>query len=185
MRRLIILGLFVFVGLTVKAQEFNLGLSAAKPISEAGDLFSSAFILDAEYLHKMSEKIKLGATTGYIFSTGNNDYTRVSLTGGSSIGLFQVENTGFIPLAASLRFRAIERLTFGTDLGYAFGVKPQNAESGFYFALKAEYQVKDYLYLTTSFRSIILDDTRPPSEFDARDDNFYLNLLSFGVLIKL
>ena len=185
MKKLIITLMVAVVGFTAKAQEFNLGLSAATPVGEAGDLFSSTFILDAEYLHKMSEKIKLGATTGYLFSASNSDSDRVTLLDGNTIRSTSIPNTGFIPLAASFRFMATEKLTFGADGGYAFGVTPSNIKGGFYFALKAQYQVKDYLYLSTSYRSIILDDTRDPNIYDVGDDKLNLGFLSFGVLIKL
>lgn len=190
MKDLVIILFLVFTGLLINAQEFNLGLSAGTTLGETGERFDSAFILDAEYLHEMSERIKLGATTGYMFYTGTNDYTTASIFGENTTGVIQVENTGFIPLAVALRFKATEKLTFGADLGYAFKARgiassKYKNNNGFYFALKAQYQIKDYLYLTTSFRTIMLDDNRLPVEYDAREDNFYMNILSFGVLIKL
>lgn len=181
----LIICLIICFNYSVKAQEFNLGLSASTTAGEASDLYTSAFVLDTEFLFEMSNKIKLGASTGYLLSLGNNDYTSFSIIGENAVSYTQVDNTGFIPLAASLRFKTTERLSFGADVGYAFGVRPRNAQNGAYFALKSQYQVKDYLYLTTSFRTIMLEDIRLPTEFDARDDNFYLNLLSLGVLIKL
>ncbi|NEV93548.1 hypothetical protein G3567_05200 [Psychroflexus sp. YR1-1] len=185
MKRLIVICLIICFNYSVKAQEVNLGLSAATTAGEANELFTSAFVLDAEFLFEMSNTIKLGASTGYLLSLGNNDYTSFSIIGDNAVRYTQVDNTGFIPLAASLRFKATERLSFGADVGYAFGVTHRDAQNGAYFALKSQYQVKDYLYLTTSFRTIMLEDKRLPTEFDARDDKFYLNLLSLGVLIKL
>lgn len=185
MKKLIITLAIALVAFTTNAQEFNLGLSVATPAGEASDLFSSAFILDAEYLYNISEKIKLGATTGYLFSVSNNDNINASIVGDNTVMVSSISNAGFLPVAASGRFMATKKFSFGGDVGYAFGLQPSNSENGFYFALKTQYKIKDYLHLTASFRSLTLDDNRDPTLFDVNNDSLILNYLSLGVLIKL
>lgn len=169
MKKFILIIAIVLVGFTAKAQEFNLGLSAALPTGDAGDLYTFSLVLDAEYLYEVSEQFKVGGTTGYIYSFGDE-------IGGSVVSA-DVDDSGFIPLAASGRFMASEDLTFGADVGYAIGVQPSDVESGFYYALKALYGVSENLDIVAAYRALSVDN--------GLGSNVNLGYISLGVMLGL
>jgi len=173
MKKFILIFAIALVGFTVKAQEFNLGLSAALPSGDAGDFYTFSLVLDAEYLYEISEQFKVGGTTGYIYSFGDE-------IGGTVEGFdvsAEVDDSGFIPLAASGRFMASEDLTFGADVGYAIGVQPSDVESGFYYALKALYGVSENLDIVAAYRAISVDN--------GIGGNVNLGYISLGVMLGL
>lgn len=173
MKKLILIVAIALVGFTAKAQEFNLGLSAALPTGDVSDFYTFSLILDAEYLYDVSEQFKVGGTTGYIYGFGDE-------IGGSVDGFdvsADVDDSGFIPLAASGRFIATEDLTFGADIGYGIGVQPSDVESGFYYAVKALYGVGDNLDVVAAYRALSVDN--------GLGGNANFGYISLGVMLGL
>lgn len=156
MKKIIFIISIFLVSFTSKSQEFNLGLSAALPVSDAGDFYTFGLILDAGYLYEITEKFKLGGSTGYLYSFGKEFEITLQDPLDPVVPATKYEDGGFIPVSASLRFLTNNNLTFGADFGYAFEVQSENAEDGgFYYAIKAQYGITETLGVLASYRAVL------------------------------
>lgn len=91
--------------ISISAQEFNLGLSGALPVGDAGDITTFGLNLDLNYLTEISEQFDLGVATGYHYYFGED----IDL---GSFGTFEAEDVGFLPIAAAVRFNATESFNY-------------------------------------------------------------------------
>jgi len=132
----------VLIGLTVNAQNFNLGISAGLPSGDASDAYSFSAHLDASYLWEISEGLTVGAASGFLYSFGD------------SIGMIDFDDVGYIPLAVAGRYALAEGFIVGADVGYGLGVTPSDLDSGFYYAPRAQYSFSDMASVVLAYRSV-------------------------------
>lgn len=149
MKKLMLLAAMVAFGFTAKAQDFNAGISAALPIGDAGDSYTFGVNLDANYLWEVSESFNAGVAAGYHHYFGDS----VEVLGTS----FDVDDAGFLPIAAAGRFAVSEEFTLGADLGYAIGLSPDGNDGGFYYAPKVQYGVSESLDIVLSYKGVSVD----------------------------
>lgn len=150
MKKIILLSGFLFGTLSMNAQEFNLGLSGVLPIGDIEESSNFGLNVEASYLRNVSEQFDAGVTAGYINFFGKS----VDFPG---VGTVNFNDLGFLPIAASGRFHATEKLTFGADLGYAIGITPSELDGGFYYAPKVHYGITPTLDVVFAYKGISLD----------------------------
>ncbi len=138
------------VGFTSNAQSISAGLSGGLPSGDASDLYTFAVILDASVHFEAGDSFMVGGTAGYINSFGDE----LDLGGFGSV---EVEDAGFIPVAASARYMISEAFSLGADVGYALGVSPDTNDGGFYYAPKAIYNVSENFGIVAAYRGVSVD----------------------------
>ena len=152
MKKLLLLTAIAVLGLTsVNAQgQFNAGISAGLPVGDAGDAYSFAIQLDANYLWSVSDGFDAGVAAGFSQWFGKS----IDLGGFGSI---DVEDASLLPIAAAGRFAVSDKLTLGADLGYAVGISPDGNDGGFYYAPKIQYGVSEALDIVLAYRGVSVD----------------------------
>jgi|SRR5690606_3470372 len=135
----------VFAIINVNAQEFNLGVNVGLPLGDIKDAYTLNIGVEANYLWQVSEEFDAGVTAGYSHYLGD------------SIGGFDIDDAGFLPIAAAGRFSVSEDFTIGADLGYAIGVSPSGNEGGFYYAPKVQYGVSEALDIVLAYKGVSVD----------------------------
>lgn len=128
MKKLLILGAFAALGTVANAQTgFKLGAHVGAPVGDASNLSSVSLGIDAAYMWNVAKGLDVGATTGYSHFFGKNNF----------------DDFGFIPLAASGKYRFSKIPLFvGLDLGAAISTN-SNINTGFYIQPKVGYQMKN------------------------------------------
>lgn len=128
MKKLLILGAFAALGTVANAQTgFKLGAHVGAPVGDASNISSVSLGIDAAYMWNVAKGLDVGATTGYSHFFGKNNF----------------EDFGFIPLAASGKYRFSKIPLFvGLDLGAAISTN-SNINTGFYIQPKVGYQMKN------------------------------------------
>lgn len=146
MKKLFLLPIFaIFAITTVNAQEFNAGLNVGLPLGDIEDAYTLNIGVEANYLWNVSEEFDAGISAGYSHYLGD------------SIGGFDFEDAGFLPIAAAGRFNLSEDFTIGTDLGYAIGISPSGNDGGFYYAPKVQYGVSESLDIVLAYKGVSKD----------------------------
>ncbi|PYE81889.1 outer membrane protein with beta-barrel domain [Winogradskyella epiphytica] len=153
MRKLILCAFAVIAFATVEAQDFKLGVSAALPMGDSGDISSFGINLDANYLWGVSDEFSVGLAAGYHHYFGK-DYED---SFGGVTYTYEAEDAGFLPIGAAARFNASEEFTIGLDLGYGIGISPDGNDGGFYYAPKVQYSVSESLDIVLAYKGVSLD----------------------------
>jgi hypothetical protein len=154
MKKLLFLAAFAVFGLSsMNAQDFNVGVSAALPMGDAGDITTFGVNLDVNYLWEVSDDFSAGIATGYQHYFGDE----ISETFLGQTVTFEYDDFGFLPIAAAGRFNVSEEFTLGADLGYAVGLSPDGNDGGFYYAPKVQYGVSESLDIVLSYKGISND----------------------------
>ncbi len=137
-------------GLTsVTAQNFNAGISAGLPMGDAGDLTTFGINIDVSYLWEVSDDFTAGVASGYQHYLGDS----IEILGTS----VDIDDTGFLPIAAAGRYSLSEEFTVGADLGYAVGISPDGNDGGFYYAPRVQYGVSESIDIVAAYRGVSLD----------------------------
>lgn len=157
MKKIVLILSLVFTGFSTNAQ-INIGLSAGLPMGDFSDAYSLGINLDASYLSEVSEGLLVGGTTGVIYTLGD------------SVGSFEFEDLGFIPVAIAGRYVLSEKISTGADVGYALAFMPSGADGGFYYAPRAQYNFSENVSGVLAYRSV--------------SNNGSLNFLTLGVEFK-
>lgn len=144
MKKVILLATLLVSTLSINAQDFNVGISGALPLDDAEEFSTFGFNLDANYLWNLTEKFDAGITAGYHHYFSDDP------------GGIDLDDFGFIPLAASGRFHVTEKFAFGGDFGYAFGAT-DTTDDGFYYAPKLQYGVTEAIDVVVAYRGINQD----------------------------
>ncbi|MFH4965629.1 outer membrane beta-barrel protein [Gaetbulibacter sp. M235] len=151
MKKLLLIAIAVFGLSSVNAQSnFNAGINLGLPVGDAGDGWTFNVTLDLSYLWEVSEGFDAGLATGYSHSFGDS----IDL---GEFGTFDVDDVGFLPIAAAGRFNVSDKFILGADLGYAIGVSPSDMESGFYYAPRIQYGVSESIDIVLAYRGVSLD----------------------------
>jgi opacity protein-like surface antigen len=135
----------VFAIANVNAQDFNLGVNLGLPLGDIKDAYTLNIGVEANYLWEVSEEFKLGVAAGYSHYLGD------------SVGGFDVDDAGFLPIAAAGRLNLSEDFTLGVDLGYAIGISPSGNDGGFYYAPKVQYGVSESLDIVLAYKGTSVD----------------------------
>lgn len=115
---------------------FKVGVHFGMPTGDAGDFYTFNVGLDAAYMWNVAENFNAGVATGYTHYMGDE----IDLGGGESV---DVDDAGFIPLAASAQYSITESIFLGVDLGYAVYIgSADGATGGFYYRPKVGYQME-------------------------------------------
>jgi len=153
MKKVLLIAAFVFAGLGVSnAQEgsFNAGVNLGLPTGDASDLSSFAMSVEANYLFDVSETFKVGPSISYLHYFGKDvDF--------GDFGSFEVEDSGFLPIAAAARFVASEKFTVGADLGYGIGISPDGQEGAFYYRPMVGYSINENVMIQATYTGMSKD----------------------------
>tara|TARA_R110001583_G_scaffold9965_12_gene46549 strand:- start:258 stop:746 length:489 start_codon:yes stop_codon:yes gene_type:complete len=147
MKKLFVLTAFAVFGLSnVNAQSnFKAGVNVGLPLGDIKDLYTLNIGVEVNYLWEVSDQFDAGIIAGYSHYLGD------------SIGSFDFEDAGFIPIAAAGRFNVSDDFTIGADLGYAIGVSPSGNDGGFYYAPKVQYGVSESLDIVLAYKGVSVD----------------------------
>ncbi len=149
MKNLFLFAAFALIGLTVNAQSINAGINVGLPMGDIKDSYTLNIGVDINYLWEVSDQFQAGATAGYSHFMGDS----IDFLGGS----IDVEDAGFIPIAAAGRFSVSEEFTLGADLGYALGISPDGNDGGFYYAPKVQYSISDSIDIVAAYKGVSVD----------------------------
>lgn len=143
----IVLSAFVF---TASAQEgsFSIGASVGAVTGDISDFFSYSFSVDAAYMFEMSDQFDLGVTASYLSYIGKDKVLGIAV---------DIDNGGFLPLAAAARYKASEKFVLGADIGYAIGIAPSDNDGGFYYRPMIGYNLNARTQITASYSGISTD----------------------------
>lgn len=145
MKKLFLLPVVFFTLLNVNAQDFVLGLNVGLPLGDIKDTYTLNIGADLSYLWKVSEEFNAGVTAGYSHFLGD------------TIEGFDIDDAGFLPIAAAGRFNVSEDFAIGADLGYAVGISPSGNDGGFYYAPRVQYGVSQSIDIVLAYKGISVD----------------------------
>ena len=133
MKKLFFAAAFAAVGLVgVNAQTGVEGtVHVGIPVGDTSDAYSFNIGVDLAYLHPVADNFKLGAKVGYDHFIGK-DYKQAGYV------VFEKEDAGFIPLAATAKYEFNNNLFIGADLGYAFATT-DGIDGGLFYQPKIGY----------------------------------------------
>lgn len=145
-------------GFTARAQDDNMdeglglkvGIHGGFPFSLDLDADSSQavnFGADVAYLLPITDGFSAGLASGYTHFT-------TKLFDSAS----EVEDFGFIPVAAEGRFFVFEDFYFEGDIGYAFYMGKGDGKGGLYYQPKACYTMEEMMDFFVSFKGINAGD---------------------------
>lgn len=135
----------IFAITSVSAQEFNLGVNLGLPLGDIKDAYTLNIGVEANYLWQVSDQFDAGISAGYSHYLGD------------SVGGFDIDDAGFLPIAAAGRLNLSEDFTIGLDLGYAIGISPSGNDGGFYYAPKLQYGVGESFDIVLAYKGISVD----------------------------
>ncbi|MGD1839723.1 MAG: hypothetical protein ACFB0B_02345 [Thermonemataceae bacterium] len=173
MKKIIFITIIAFVGIIVTteaqtiekgSQIYGIGLNGGFVVRDFEEIYSANIGIDLFYLYAISDRIALGASTGFANYFGDE----ITMASGMTE---DVDNAQFIPVAGSVRVSPIRNIILGADVGYAIGVNEDN-EGGFYLSPRATYLINEKFPLFTGYRSIDIDGIN-------------LESIQFGIGIKL
>ena len=127
MKKLIMIAAMAVFGLSSAQEGFKLGAHIGVPVADAGDVSSFNLGLDAAYMWNVAPSFDLGIASGYTHFIGksNNGY--------------KVDDFGFIPIAASGKYRfSGSPVSLGLDLGYGISTN-DGIDGGLYYQPKVAY----------------------------------------------
>ena len=131
---------------TIRAQELKSNLSLGIPIGDVSKEYILNLNLELVYLWEVTNQVQLGVASGYSHFIGDSFEAQ---------GLkLKVNDTGFLPLNATLRFNATGKTSLSMDVGYAFGLSPEGNSGGFMYAPKMYYNFKNLLDVYVSYKEI-------------------------------
>ncbi len=134
--------LFAFVAFTLSAQaQFSVGANIGLPAADASDVTSLSYGLDVNYMLSDGESFNYGIATGIQMYSGDDPFP----------------NWSFLPIGAALRFSSSSALSFGADVGYTIGLKPDGNDGGFYYRPMLFYGMNDNTSLNLSYSAISID----------------------------
>lgn len=140
MKKAVFVFLICFTSFAVHAQngQLSLGVNLGIPVSSTSKVSPFVMNLEANYLFESSGEFKIGPSASYSHFVGKN--------GGNVLS--------YLPLAIAARFSYSNRFSLGADVGYGIAIKPQSAESGFYYRPLLIYHLNRFMQLNTSFSVI-------------------------------
>ena len=123
------------VGVNAQSTGFEAGAYVGIPVGDAGDVSSFNFGITAAYYWDVAPAFKLGVLTGYdhwIGKTYKEEFMGTTLE-------FEIDDFGFIPVAASAKYDFGSSIFAGLDLGYAIYAGSGDGDGGFLYQPKFGY----------------------------------------------
>jgi len=153
MKKMFLVTVLALFGFSVHAQEgFKVGANLGLPVGDAGDISSFSIGVDVAYHWDVADSFAAGVASGFTNAFGKKE---TMSAGGSSIS-FDYDDVQFLPIAASGRFAANEKISLGADLGYAIGIS-EGMDGGFYYRPIVGYNLSTRTQLNVSYTGISLD----------------------------
>lgn len=149
MKKLLLSAAIALMAITANAQDgmFKIGVNVGIPSGDVADAYSLNAGLDLAYLFGVSENFQVGAATGFINFFGEE----VEFFGITT----EIEDAQFIPIAAAARFKLVDELHLGTDVGYALGLG--DVDGGFYYRPRLGYYFTEKFGANISYAGISVD----------------------------
>lgn len=165
MKRFLAIIAFVFAFSTTVQAQFvpSVAVSAGLPVGDIKDQTSFAVSADLYFMKSINSTVGFGVTTGYTMYFGKDFDT--------ALGTVEGPNTSYLPLAGAIRLNLTEDLSFGTDVGYAFGLS-DNVDGGFYYKPTIGFNIGDESQLMLSYQGI-------------SEDGFNVNYVGLGFAFGL
>ncbi|MCH3882312.1 MULTISPECIES: outer membrane beta-barrel protein [Tenacibaculum] len=144
MKKILFLATIVLsLNATAQYSSIGIGINGGLPTGNLEDKFSIAFGLDANYLYEVTDQISLGAATGLVYFSGEEN------NGVSP------EDKMYIPIAGSVRFsNDSDSFFMGGDVGYAIGLSPSGDAGGFYFKPIVGYNINESINFNLFYTGI-------------------------------
>ncbi len=134
MKKVLLTAAFAVAGLVgVSAQTSGVEgtVHVGIPVGSASDISSFNVGVDLAYLHPVAENFKLGGKVGYDHFIGKEYKVNNQVA-------YEVEDFGFIPVAATAKYEFSNNLFIGADLGYAFSTQ-KDTDGGLFWQPKFGY----------------------------------------------
>lgn len=150
MKKIILTAMTVFAFSFANAQDggFKAGINLGFPMGDIKDSYSLTIGLDVAYTWAVADKFQAGFTTGYAHYMGDKkEFMGVEI---------DIDDAGFIPIAATAQYGITDNLFLGADLGYALGVSPDGNDGGFLYQPKFGYQTEK-IEVYTGYKGISVD----------------------------
>jgi len=141
-----ILLLITFLSVCVmNAQDIKLGLNLGLPTGDIKDFYTLNLGVNASCLWQVSEEFDAGFIVEYSHFFGD------------SFEGFDIDDAGFLPIAAAGRINLSGGFTLGADLGYAIGISPEGNDGGFFYQPKVQYGITEKIDILLSYKGISVD----------------------------
>jgi len=140
--------LFVITVMSIygmNAQDIKLGLNLGLPTGDIKDAYTFNLGVNASCLWQVSEEFDAGFIAEYSHFFGD------------SFDGFDIEDAGFLPIAAAGRINLSGGFTLGADLGYALGISPEGNDGGFFYQPKVQYGITEKIDILLSYKGISVD----------------------------
>lgn len=141
----------MFCGILLSQAQYNgwsFSANGGAPTGDGADFTTVNVGVDANFLTAVTPTLDLGGSIGYGRFFGKELET--------PFGTVEVEDYGYIPVAAAARFYATEKLFAGLQGGYAVSTET-DVEGGFLYRIKGGYKITDVIDLFAMFQSITND----------------------------
>lgn len=142
MKKILLLTVFtLFAYGFVQAQEdqqMKVGASVAIPTGDFGKGYSFGLQGDFSYLFRVHPVIEVGPTASLFYYAGKK----------------HVKDALFLPFGGAVRFHIANQFSAGADLGYGIGLAPSGNDGGFYYRIKAGYDLDRNIGLLISYSGI-------------------------------
>ncbi len=149
MRNILLTIVFSIMAVNAWSQEgFKLGAQGGLPIGDYNAKLGIVLGLDAGYMWAPNKVFDLGVKTGFIY--GFPEKFRKGTI------LEDLPSVQFAPLAASVRVWPSQSVSFGIDVGQAFGLNDGN-DGGFYFRPQIGFLTGRQTELNFSYTGISQD----------------------------
>lgn len=149
MKRTILTLVLASMAIGLFAQEgFKMGLQAGLPIGEFNDQLGVVIGADAGYMWAPNKLLDLGIKVGIIHGFAEKFHKDVVTEEPTSIQ--------FAPVAASVRIWPVRSMSFGIDVGQAFGLNKDN-DGGLYYRPQIGFQMAPQTELNFSYTGIKQD----------------------------
>ena len=145
--RVVFVLVFLVMGTQLVQGQAKISVNGGFPIGDAQDLSTFSGMVDVGYLLEVTDNMKLGPSVGYLHSFGKD------LDVG--FGTIEVADTAFVPISGAIRFEISDALSFGTEIGYALGLKKPSS-GGLYYAPSILLSIGSYLDMVAAYRGISL-----------------------------
>jgi hypothetical protein len=160
MKKLVLSAVIALVAFTANAQDgtFKIGINVGVPSGDVSEAYSLNGGLDLAYLFDVSDKFQVGAATGFNNFFGKTIETTTLGVNPVNFALVpvtfsqEIDDAQFIPVAAAARYKVVDELYLGADVGYALGLG--DVDGGFYYRPRLGYDFTEKIGANISYSAI-------------------------------
>jgi len=139
---------------------FNIEANIGYTVGDSSGKYSFATTASGYYLKEVFDGSKFGGSISYVYYFAKEG------------GAPAVDSASFFPFSFAARFEILNDVTFGGDIGYAFGITPSVNKGGVFHRVMIGYDINDRIQFTVSTFGI------------AAKTNGFSNF-SFGLMLAL